>query len=187
MEATPKHLPRTLTIFSLAMINVAAIGTVKNWPISAEYGFASIFFMLLASLIFFIPVSLVSAELATGWPKIGGIFAWVKEAFGHRTGFLAIWLLWVENVIWYPTVLAFIAGAIAYVFNPGLVNNSLYTLIIILVLFWGTTLVNLLGMRTSSWISTISVLAGAFIPAALIIILGMMWYFQDKPLQITLS
>ena len=32
---------RTLTIFSLAMINVAAIGSVKNWPVTAEYGFAS--------------------------------------------------------------------------------------------------------------------------------------------------
>jgi amino acid transporter len=78
---------RVLSVFMLTMINVATIGSIKNWPVTAEYGFASVFYFLFATLIFFIPVSLVAAELATGWPKTGGVFAWVKEAFGHRTGF----------------------------------------------------------------------------------------------------
>src|SRR6185437_12831313 len=83
---------RSLSVFMLAMINVAAICSVRNWPTIAEYGFSSLFFFLIATLIFFIPTSLVSAELATAWPKTGGVFVWVKEAFGHRFGFLAIWL-----------------------------------------------------------------------------------------------
>ena len=48
------------------MINVAAIVSLKNLPVTAEYGLAAIFFNLAAAIIFFIPVSLVSAELATG-------------------------------------------------------------------------------------------------------------------------
>lgn len=171
----------------LAMINVAAIGSVKNWPITAEYGFSSIFYFLLAAVIFFLPISLVTAELATGWPKAGGVFIWVKEAFGHRTGFLAIWLLWVQNLFWYPTVLSFIAAAIAYVFNPALANNTTYTIVILLTAFWGATIANLLGMRTSGWISSIGVLVGTFIPGALIILLGAFWAFSGQPLQITFS
>jgi len=169
------------------MINLAAIGSVKNWPLTAEYGFASIFYLLLASLVFFLPVSLVSAELATGWPKAGGVFAWVKEAFGHRTGFLAIWLLWIENVIWYPTVLSFIAATVSYIFDPDLANNKIYTLFVILVAFWGATFANMRGMRTSSWISTLGVLFGTFIPGGLIILLGLVWYFSGSPIQITFS
>ena len=180
-------LPKTISVFTLAMINVAAIGSVKNWPLTAEYGFSSLFYLLLAALIFFLPVSLVAAELATGWPKLGGIYVWVKEAFGHRLGFLAIWLLWVENMIWYPTVLSFIAATIAYVFNPKLANNSLYNFFMILIIFWATTLVNLLGMRASGWISTIGAVCGTFIPGLLIIGLGAAWYFNDRPLQIDLS
>jgi putative glutamate/gamma-aminobutyrate antiporter len=153
----------------------------------AEYGFSSLFFFLLAALFFFIPVALISAELATGWPKVGGIFVWVKEAFGQRTGFLAIWLLWIENVIWYPTALSFIAATIAYIFNPALANNNLYTILLILVIFWVTTLVNLLGMRTSGWISTIGAFAGTFISGLFIIALGLVWYFSGNPLQINLS
>jgi putative glutamate/gamma-aminobutyrate antiporter len=180
-------VPRALSVFALAMINIAAIGSVKNWPVMAEFGFASIFFFLLAALVFFIPASLVSAELATGWPKLGGVFVWVKEAFGHRTGFLAIWLMWIENVIWYPTVLAFIAATIAYIFSPGLADNAVFTSIAILVIFWGTTAINLLGMRTSSLVSSASVIFGAFIPAGIIILLGLFWLFSGNPIQINLS
>jgi putative glutamate/gamma-aminobutyrate antiporter len=178
---------RVLTVFTLAMINVAAIGSVKNWPVTAEYGFSSLFYLILSALVFFIPVSLVSAELATGWPKIGGVFVWVKEAFGHRTGFLAVWLLWFENVFWYPTILSFIAATITYIFDPNLANNPTFMITTILVIFWATTFANMFGMRASSWISTIGVLFGTLIPGVLIIALGFFWYFQGKPLQISLT
>lgn len=179
--------PRTLGVFTLAMINVAAIGSVKNWPFTAEYGFASIFFLLLAGLVFFLPVSLVAAELATSFPKQGGVYTWVKEAFGPRIGFLAIWLLWIENVFWYPTILSFISATIAYVFNPQLAENMHYTIAIVLILFWGATFANLFGMRISGRVSDLGAFCGTLIPGALIIGLGLLWYFGGNQLEIPLS
>ncbi len=180
-------MSRKLSVFTLAMINVAAVSSVRNWPTIAEYGFASLFFFAFAAILFFIPVSMVSAELATGWPKAGGVFAWVKEAFGHRTGFLAVWLLWAENVIYYPALLSFIAGTIAYIANPALAQNTYYTLVVILAVFWTTTLANLLGMRASGWISTFGVIAGTIIPGGLIIILGIAWFFSGHPIEISMT
>jgi putative glutamate/gamma-aminobutyrate antiporter len=167
------------------MINIAAMGSIKNWPVNAEFGLASIFYLIAAAVVFFIPLALVSAELATGWPKTGGVFVWVKEAFGHRTGFLAIWLLWLENVLWYPTILSFMASTIAFVINPALIDNTSYMVGMILCIFWGSTIANLFGMRTSSWISTFGVIFGTFIAGLIIIVLGGVWFFDDKPLQIT--
>jgi len=167
------------------MINVAAICGIRNLPLIAESGFASLFYMILGALVFFIPVALVCAELASGWPKVGGIFAWVKEAFGHRTGFLAIWLLWIENVIWYPTALSFIAGALAYIFEPALANSVGFNSGVILAVFWVSTLANLSGMRTSSWISTFGVIIGTLLPGLIIIVLGCIWYFNGNLLQIS--
>ncbi len=180
-------IQRSLGVFALAMINVAAIGTVKNWPTIAEYGLSSIVYLILAALIFFIPTALVSAELATGWSKEGGVFLWVKEAFGHKAGFLAIWLQWVNNVVWYPTSLSFIAATIAYIFDPELASNNYYMISLILIIFWLVTLVNLLGMRTSSFISSFGVVFGTFIPATVIIFLGCLWYFTGKPIQIAFT
>ncbi len=178
-------MKKPLTVFALAMINVAAVSSVRNWPTIAEYGFASLFFLILAILLFFIPVSMISAELSTGWPKTGGVFAWVKEAFGHRTGFLAIWLLWAENLVYYPTLISFIAGTIAYIIDPALSHNTLYILCFVVTLFWLTTLANLLGIRFSSWISSFGVIAGTLIPGGIIIGLGTWWYLSGNPLQIS--
>ncbi len=181
------RLPRVLSVFTLAMINVAAVISVRNWPTIAEYGLSSFFFFALAGVLFFIPVSMVSAELSTGWPKTGGVFVWVKEAFGHRTGFLAIWLLWMENVIYYPTLLSFISATIAYIINPNLSNHTFYTIAMIIGVFWLTTLANLLGMRASGWISTFGVIAGTMVPGALIILAGIIWYVAGHPSQISFS
>lgn len=178
---------KTLTVFTLAMINVAAIGSVKNWPFVAEYGFSSLFYFILAALVFFFPISLVSAELATGWPQKGGVYLWGKEAFGPKWGFFAVWLQWIENVVWYPTVLSFTAATIAYIFDPTLSNSIMYTIGIVLLLFWGATLANLFGMDISGKISDLGAISGTIIPGFIIIILGAIWLFEGSPLQIDLT
>ena len=95
---------KTLGAFGLAMINVIAVDSLRSLPFSAEYGFSLVFFYILAAITFFFPTALVAAELATGWPNKGGIYVWVREAFGERWGFLVIWLQWIYNVVWYPTI-----------------------------------------------------------------------------------
>jgi putative glutamate/gamma-aminobutyrate antiporter len=182
-----KSSRRTLNIFFLAMINVAAICSIKNWPLTAVYGFSSLFYFIVSIVLFFIPVSLVSAELATGWPERGGVYVWVREAFGHRWGFLAGWLLWIENVVWYPTILSFIAGTIAFSFDPSLADNTLYMFCVIFGAFWGATLLNLLGMKMSGWISTLGVILGTIIPGVVIIGLGIAWIGSGKPSHIAFN
>lgn len=166
------------------MINVAAICSIKNWPLTAEYGFSSLFYFIVSTLFFFIPTALVSAELSTGWAKKGGIYVWVREAFGHRFGFLAVWLLWVENIVWYPTILSFIAGVIAFTINPQLIENPLYMFLVIFVSFWAATLINLLGMKISGWVSTTGAMLGMILPGIVIIVLGCIWVTTGQPSQI---
>ena len=175
---------KTINVFMLTMINIATILSVRNWPVTAEYGLASIFFIFLALIFFFFPAALVSAELATGWPQKGGIFAWVKEGLGHRVGFLAVWLLWIENVVWYPTILSFIAAAIAYIFMPSLAQSQTFMFCMILAIFWLLTYANLRGMKISGWISTVGVILGVFLPGAVIILLGFAWVFAGNTAQI---
>jgi len=177
---------KTLTASTIALINVCAICNIKNFPLLAEYGLSIIIFLALSAIFFFIPVALVSAELASGWPE-RGVYTWVKEALGPRMGFLAIWLEWIENVIWYPTILSFIASTFAYMINPELANNKLYVLGAILVTFWSMTFVNFLGMRVSGWISSITALFGTIIPIVLIILMGAIWILAGHPIQIEFS
>jgi len=180
-------IPKVLSVFTLAMINVAAIGSAKNWPFISEYGLSALFYLILAALVFFIPVSLVSAELATGWPHKGGGYLWVKEAFGPSWGFFAIWLQWVNNVAWYPTVLSFTASTIAYIFNPDLASNTTFTISVVLTLFWGATIANFFGMKASGWVSNLGAICGSFIPGGIIIALGVFWVVEGSPIEIPLT
>lgn len=175
---------RVLGVFTLTMINVCAIQSLRNLPLMAEIGLASVFFYIIAGCFFFVPCALVSAELATGWPSTGGVYTWVKEAYDDRMGFVAIWLQWIENVIWYPTVLSFTAATIAYLFDPELANNKLYILAMILSVYWICTIIDSLGMKISGFFSSVGVIIGTIMPAIVIIILGIIWILNDNPLQI---
>lgn len=174
----------SLTIFSLTMITVGSVDSIRNLPATALFGSQLIFYFFLGALFFLIPTALVSAELASGWAKQGGIYIWVKQAFGKKMGFLAIWLQWIENVIWYPTILSFVAGTIGYLFNPELTNNPYFLWTVIVSSFWGTTILNLKGMKSSAVFSNLCSLAGLLLPMSLIIALGVVWITQGKPLQI---
>ncbi len=174
---------KTITLFTLVMINLAAMGGVKGWPAIAGYGSGALFYLLLAVFLFFLPVAAVSAELATGWPENGGVFVWVREAFGFRSGFLAVWLLWFENVIWYPTILAFIAATSAYIFDPVWGENRFYVVSVALLAFWLMTLINLYGIEFYGWVSSIAALVGGILPSLVIIFLGFFWFYSGESIQ----
>lgn len=178
---------RVLGVFMLAMINVAAITSLRNLSIMVEYGFASIFYYILAALIFFIPTALVCAELATGWPKSGGVYRWVSEAFGNDWGFFAIWISWMLSISWFPAVLTFTSAAIAYIFMPELIHHKWYMVGTMLGVFWIATFINFLGMKASGWISALGVILGTIIPGIVIIALGALWLILGKPLKIEMS
>lgn len=175
---------RVLSVFSLVMINVIAVDSLRNLSISAGYGFSIIFYYLLAGVLFFIPVALVAAELATGWPKLGGLYVWVKEAFGAKAGLVTIWLMWVYNIVWYPTILLFLATTAAYFINPALETNKVYLLTTVIGSFWLATIGNCFGMRVSSWISMVGAIFGTLVPMLIIIILGGFWLCTGHTSQI---
>ena len=170
---------KKISTLTLMLLTIAAIANLRGLPSNAEQGMQLIFYLGLAAVLFFIPTALVSAELATGWK--GGIFDWVKQAYGDRWGFVAIWLQWIQNVVWYPTVLAFLAGAVAYIINPNLSSNGVFVAIIILTVYWGSTIVSLRGIKFASLFSNTGVLLGTLIPGVIVIGLGLMYYLQGKP------
>jgi amino acid transporter len=178
---------KVLSVFSLVMINVIAVDSLRSLTISAQYGFSLVFFYILGGLLFLIPTALIAAELATGWPQTGGIYIWLREAFGKRWGFMIIWLQWLYNIVWYPTIMSLLAATLSYIFAPELANNKAYMLTMILLMFWGATFANWFGMKLSSWVSTIAALVGTLLPMLFIMGLAIMWISSGKPINISFS
>lgn len=167
------HAPKQfLGTFTLSMLCVSAIVSLRNLPATALLGAQVIPFFLTAAICFFIPVALACAELASGWPQEGGVYLWIEEAFGAPIGFFAVWLQWMESVVWLPTILSFIAATAAYLFNPVLETNKIFLVSIMLLVLWGTTFLNFTGIKISSFLSSGSVILGTLIPGIILIVLG---------------
>ena len=170
-----------LGVFTLAIMNVTAVVSLRGLPAEAEYGVSSAFYYLFAAIVFLIPTALVAAELAAMFQdKKGGVFRWVGEAFGKRAGFLAIWLQWIESTIWYPTVLTF--GAVAFAFigtddakDMALASNKMYTLAVVLIIYWLATFISMKGLGWVSKVAKIGGLVGTIIPAGLLIVLAIIY------------
>ena len=170
-----------LSVMTLAIMNVTAVVSLRGLATEAIYGIQSAFYYLFAAIVFLIPTAMVAAELAAMFSgKQGGVFRWVGEAFGARFGFLAIWLQWIQSTIWYPTVLTFGAVSIAFIgFNPeadaALASNRLFTLIVVLVIYWAATFISLKGIGWVGKVSKWGGIIGTIIPAALLIILAIIY------------
>ena len=177
----------SLSIFTMSMLTVAAVLSLRNLPSQAEYGYSVIFYIVAASLCFFIPSALVSAELSSAWPEDGGVYLWVKEAFGPKWGFVAIFMQWVENLPWFPAVLTFVASSIAYVFDPALANNRWFVLVTIWVSLWLATFLNFRGMRLSAFLSSSGAIAGTVAPGIVIILMAAGYLLAGKAPMIRFS
>ncbi len=178
---------KKISLFSLVLLIVAAIDSIRNLPASALFGSQLIFFFIFSAIVFLIPTSLVAAELSATFPEKGGVYHWVKTSFGEKWAMIAIWLQWINTMVWYPTILSFIAGTAAYLIDPNLAQNKGYLVGCILVIFWGITLANLRGLHVSAKINSICALMGMVFPMVFLIVLGMYWALSGKPIQIHIN
>ena len=175
-----------ITAGQLIVLTTVAVAGLRSLPASAEYGLGSITVYLIPAVVFLIPTALVAAELATGWK--GGVFAWVGEALGDRAGFVAIWLQWIQNVVWFPVQLAFCAAALAYmVGSDALANSGLFTFACIVVLYWGATLLTLRGGNLFAKVGSAGGIVGTLVPGALLIVFGAAWLATGQPSQAELA
>lgn len=180
-----------LSLFSLIMMTIVSVDSIRNLPGTAIFGPQLIFFFVAAVFLFLLPSALISAELSSchddNSSKDAGIYLWLKKAFGEEVAVFGIWFQWLENVIWYPAILSFLAGTIGYIINPHLIDNRYYLFFTISLSFWAMTLINLRGIdlmaKLSSWCS----IFGLILPISIIIGLGAIWFFGGHPSQIHLT
>ena len=177
-----------LTAFALANINVVAVLGIRNFPIMAQYGWASVTWYLLGTLFFLLPVSLIGAELATGpWPQEGGLYSWVRNGLNDRLGMTSVWCEWTENVVWFPTFLSFLAASFAYIISPNLANNGVYMLTVMLVVLWAVTIVGYFGARQNSKLTNVGSILGTILPCLLLIVFWWVFVGEGKTSEIPVS
>jgi amino acid transporter len=163
---------------ALALLTVGSVGYLGSAPATSVFGLASVFLYVLPAFVFLLPVSLVAAELASGWQ--GGVYNWVREGISAPMGLLAVWCQFAQTIFYYPALLAYVGSTLAYVIDQRLARNGIYTAAIIVGLFWGGVLLSSRGIGLLAKLSSRGTLIGTLIPAAILVALGVVYLAQGN-------
>src|SRR5256885_15996683 len=120
---------------------------------------------MLAALLFFVPQGLAVVQFSRSYPEEGGIYAWTKTLFGEGHGFLCGWCYWINNMLFYPTLLLGAAVTATFIFGQGesgLADNSGYVLPFTVIALALAVVLNVMGVSTGKWVPNLGGVSGHF-------------------------
>ncbi len=152
--ATLDQQPKVFGLFSMVLFSVSAILVADTVGASAAMGVQGLGFWVALGLLFFIPYGFVTAELGSAWPDEGGIYVWVKEAFGPGWGTVTSWLYWVNVALWAPSVFVLFIGSLEVAF--GVDVTPFWEAVIVIAMVWAIVLIGILPLSWSKFVPNLS-------------------------------
>ncbi len=160
----------------IILFSVSAILLLDTVAAGAAIGVSSLTWWVLLGLLFFIPFSMISAELGCAFPDQGGIYAWVKRAFGERWAARITWSYWVNVAVWAPSIFILFSGVFAQMFWPDMSMTAQIALG--LALTWLTVFVNVITLELGKWVPNMGAIIKMIVFLA--VIYGAFGYYQEN-------
>jgi amino acid transporter len=162
---------KVLGLLDVTLFTVSAMLVVDQLTASASVGTGTIAWWILAIVFFLVPYGLITAELATAYPEQGGIYVWVKRAFGRRWAARTTYWYWVNVALWMPSVFLLFAGVFCQLFISGWTDwpaGKWPQVAIAVGLTWLVVLVGIMRLEIGKWVNNV----GAVLKMVIIFSLG---------------
>lgn len=167
LPAQSGSFKKVLRGLDMTLFTVCAILVIDTLAPSAAIGAPAISWWIITLVLFFIPYGLITAELGTTYPEEGGLYVWIKRAFGEKWAARSTWFYWINVALWMPSVYILFAGIFAQLFYPDL---GLWPKIALgVVMTWLTVWIGTLSLETGKWFPNL----GAFLKALLMVVIGL--------------
>jgi amino acid transporter len=151
-------LPTAMGLGDVVLFFVTT-GTNLQWvAFAAAAGPSALSVWLIGAFAMFLPLSWCVLHLSARFPEEGGLYVWVRRAFGHPAGFLAGWMYWCSNLPYFPGLLYFIASNALFAFGGRYASLQSSRTYFVLVSVLGLALgagVNVLGLRVGKWLNNV--------------------------------
>ena len=173
-EVELKHerakLQRVLRRWDLVFFSVCALIGLDAISGLAKFGlWQGVTWLVIFVFIFLLPYGLISAELASTFPAEGGIYTWVRMAYGKLPAGITAILYWVSNAIWIGGTLAGVTIAAINSFymepNGHADLGWLPSMIVGLIFVWLNIAIAIVSLRHGKWAGNI----GAYVKALAVI------------------
>ena len=162
---------RVLGLLDITLFTVSAMLVVDQLTSAAAIGTKVIGWWILAIVVFLIPYGLITAELATTYPHQGGIYVWVKRAFGPRWAARTTYWYWVNVAMWMPAVFLLFAGMFMQLFVDRWTDwpaGKWPQIILAIALTWAVVGVGVARLEVGKWVNNV----GAALKAIIIFAVG---------------
>jgi glutamate:GABA antiporter len=169
------RLEQRLTLRDLVLFNLVAILGIPWVATAAKAGPGSITLWVLAALLFFVPQGLAVIQLAADLPDEGGIYSWTRKELGEAHGFICGWCYWINNVLYYPSLLLSAAVAATFIIGKGesgLADDWTYVLPFTVIGLIVAVGLNVIGVGTGKWLQNIGGLS-VFLPGLVLVAFGL--------------
>ena len=144
---------KTLRQRDLVLFTVSAILLPDTLASVASAGVSSISWWLILAVLFLVPFGLIAAELGCTYPEQGGIYAWVRDAFGGRWASRVTWCYWINVALWLPSIYVLGIGILNQLFNFGLSFEAQIAMAAAVI--WLTVGVNIVTLSVGKWVPNI--------------------------------
>lgn len=166
---------KTLKQGDIVLFTVSAILLLDTLTAAASVGPSSVFWWVFLGIIFFIPFAMICAEMGCSYPEQGGIYAWIKNAFGRRWASRATWAYWVNTAVWIPAIFILFAGVFKQMFAPEL--SLTWQIALGVLLTWLAVIVNVVALDIGKWIPNLGAILKVIIFLAITV--GAYLYTRD--------
>jgi hypothetical protein len=145
---------KKVSLLKSVLFTICSILVLDTFVAPAIIGVSSITIWVITAIVFFVPYGLLSAELGSTYPDDGGIYSWVKRAFGEGPAVLTGWYYWVNVAFWMPAVFIAFAAWISYLFFPAASPWVLCAIAVIMC--WVVVYIGIRGIELSVTVTTIA-------------------------------
>ena len=157
---------RVLGFVDVTLFMVAAILVVDQLTASASIGVSAIGWWVVTLIFFFVPSALIVAELGSAYPYEGGIYDWVRRAYGPRWAARTTYWYWVNVALWMPSVYLLFTGVLTGLFWDG--ASTFSQSLVAIALTWITVLVGIQTLNVDKKVTG----GSALVKVAIILVIG---------------
>lgn len=166
-------LHRTLGRFDIVFIVVSAVVGLEMLGSVSSQGPETFTWLVVLILVFLVPYALIFAETGSAFVGEGGVYLWVREAFGRPAAAVASAFTWITQPVWVGGSMAFLSTEAVREHLVAFEASSVADYAVKLLIIWATVLAAVLSLRRAKWIPSMGavckiVFLGIFIVTAVV-------------------
>ncbi|CAH7341236.1 Agmatine/putrescine antiporter, associated with agmatine catabolism [Vibrio chagasii] len=169
---------KKIGLFETVLFGVCTVLVIDTVAASASVGVGGFVWWVALLICFFLPYGLVTAELSTTFPQDGGIYDWIKRAYGREWGARTAWIYWINFALWIPAVYYLFAVVGAQILNVEI--TPWQTAGISIAMSWVAVWLSMKPIAEASWIPNLGAACKVIVMSA-IGIAGIAHLVQGNP------